>query len=445
MSFRVHPDADGWINTVTFCEGFLTADQRDGKVVSDEDGAAAMEHGRVLAWDGQRLCIPHDDRRAWVALRSQGLTGPEAYAARQQLRALQDRLPDAPGAPPASDSRFSEDLPEQEFEAVPGLRLRQLVPADLDLMAPLAVETGIYPETCPGDPPCCRPASAHAWCQLAARIDRDNTWQMTLEYRGRPLQCELVEVGPVPTITLTMHFNRERPHWFWREAERPVLERLRARGAEHVLTRTRKDRPDWIQSLKDNYAADEMTELETTKVLRIPLATAPFTGWPARRSAGPGWVWQQGGVRLWEGWPGDLPAVEALIDQVAVGQVGGATLRARLRRMLEEWWDLDRATLLLSSWQGVLESARLVRPRRGTRSGLSFLTQFPSTRLGLIQQGVKAWHRAVGYTHATMFTPDAVTDRLREHLTAMQAAGGRELMRHTKFRVPLTEWEVAID
>jgi hypothetical protein len=443
--YRVVPTSDGWINTVIMTEQEPEEMPADARAVEAELGAALMHAPMIAHHDGERVCMPHDDRVLWRLLRANGLDGATASDTRALVRHLRATLPDtAPDVRlPAAAAMHPPDTPVHDFSEVPGLCLRPLRHDDLDLMAPLAIETGVYPACCPEDAPCCSPPEAHTWCQLASRIDQPTTWQLVLEFNGRPLQFELVYLDPLhPTVTLTFHMTRERPHWFWREAERPVFEALRARGYQHLWTRTRKDRPDWINALKLNYRATEVTELEHTKVLEFPLDTTLFQGWPARRSAGDAWSWTHAPTRLTvrEMAPDELAGIRRDLAQ-SWGRKDHPAL-PNVRRICDEQWALDRATMLVAVRDGILVGAFSLRQRRETVVHSAVLTRFgdpaadPVARL--VYRGVCEWAHQVGYQTLTGMIPDAVYNSA-SFRRALQHTRAQVVTRHTRFRTPMVE------
>ena len=443
--YRAHPDSDGWINTLTVTEAW--ADEEEPGIVLDDDlgRALARTTAMVAHYDGTRVGVPHDDRVLWRALRASGRTGGEACGERTSYRALQAQCPDIPAGvtPPSPLSHRPDDEPSgYDFADVPGLRWVSLRYEHLDLIAALAIETGLYPAQCPNRPACCRPAEAHAWLQLANRLDHAEAWQMMLEFQGQPLQFELVLVPPQrATISLTMHFTRERPHWFWREAERPIFQALRARGYQSVRARTRKDRPDWIDALKRNYGAVEVQELDAVKVLEFPLDLARFSGWPARRSAGVGWSWSgRGGVVVREMQAGEYSQIRDALGPLWGSAANPAAQDAQ--RRMEEYWNLDRGTTLLGIVNGQLVQVHSFRERRPRVASGVVHTRVTDpaadAAIRTIRQGFNVWAVQVGYDALTGFVPETTWNNVvfRRYL---QHIGVTPLGRWTKFRQPMIE------
>jgi hypothetical protein len=234
-----------------------------------------------------------------------------------------------------------------------------------------------------------------------------------LEWQGQPLQVEQLDLtGPRPVVTLTFHFNRERPHWFWREAERPVLERLQALGYTELLARTRKDRPDWIAALQRNYGATVLGEWDQyTARLQFPLATAlsKMKGWPARPTAPiPG---------LQEITP---EQAEPLIEQ-AWGP--GHPRLPLAKRLAHEWYHLDRAAILAAP-----DGIRVVRVRDAEAKVASIGWLTPMRELPSATPAVETWMRAVGFARVTAFVPAAQHRVIR---SLIEARGARTVTTRT--------------
>lgn len=434
MPTWIDHDGDGFVYAAQTTEG---PDVASARPQADPDDAHQAAEGRLVRYVDGRFEVPRDDRAAWRLLRARGVMGGEHAAALDHVRELRRRWPSdlapevllpVPAPPPDAV------LPglDADFPAVPGLHFRAMTAVDLDRAATLAIETGIYPAVCPDGQ--CSPPEAHAWMALAHRIDRADTWQTVLEFNGEPLQMELIlHDGDQATFSLTMHLTRERPHWFWREAEAPAIQAMRRAGITQLRSFTRKDRPDWVQALKDNYGAVQVAELANTIHLSFPLdgIEARFTGWPVRKALG--FDQTTARVRVWEATQADLPAVRTLVRSVP------AARRAIALRTLEEWYTLDRATLLLGALDGTLRYARLIRPRRGTVGALAWAGPiFDEPEQVLVTAAIRAWARQAGYTTLTSFIPESL---LANPLMQAQLArsGMTQTARHPQFKEPFVE------
>lgn len=396
-------DADGWVRGAIVTEGPEWSSLPMGWRQIDEDDAqliAANALGMVREQDGT-LRVPHDDRLAWQAAMALGAAhAADAMAWCRRLDPLRDRWPDwHPGTePPARPVLHASSAPIGPIDpAIPDLAWRVLTVEDLSVAAALAVETGIYPPACPGTDCQCRPPEAHAWMRLARRMWRADGWTLVLAWGSTPLQIEQIDLtSHPPTVVLTFHVSRERPHWFWRECERPVLERLMALGHQTLQTRTRRDRPDWIATLVRNYGAVELGPVDEFRTaLSIDLATAigRMQGWPPRPSLSAG-----GALR-------SLTPDEA--DPLIRASWGETHPRLALAlRMAREWYVLDRAALV-SSPDGVVRAVRW-RDRDTQTIAMAWLTPLQSSAAS---PEVLAWLGQLGARRVTSFVPAAAARR----------------------------------
>lgn len=436
--FHLFTDAVGWVNGTRTAEGPRPPRTDPGIPVNHQIVRVARDVPMLRHWDGE-LELPQDDRDAWKMWRAHGHTGAGAHARLELVRQARNMIrKDITIAPKTPQPMVWPGMPEGPVAGIPGLTLHAMTHEHLDGAAAVAVDYNIYLPQCPGIDCHCQPPEAHPWLMLAQRIDNENAWQMALSFQGRPLQFEVIPIeGDLATFSLTYHMNRERPHWFWREAEKPVYEALRAAGVKRIQSRTRADRPDWIQSLKDNYGAVETGEWDAkTKRLEYPLDLNVFKGWPARRQVG--FDQTTGRVRTWEATDADLPAVRQLIrNTIPVGQ------RAVALRMLDEWWHLDRASILLGARDGSLRYARATRHRKGTRGALAFLSGvFDEPTQGQMAAHVKAWCRQAGYTTMTTMIP--TRNLANSHIQAHLARAGSRIVGTKAFREEFTEVETDV-
>jgi hypothetical protein len=109
--------------------------------------------------------------------------------------------------------------------------------------------------------------------------------------------------------------------------------------------------------------------------------------------------------------------------------------------MLDEWWHLDRATILLGAKDGTLRYARAIRHRRGTQGGLAFLSAFfDEPALEASAQLVLAWAKQAGYATLSIFAPPAtLTASAVPQMRVLR--GARVVATHTHFREPFVELE----
>jgi hypothetical protein len=395
----LYDEVDGWVHSVRMVEGPALPPGEPAAPLSEAEHAAAATHpGLRHGPDGLELA--QDDRVAWQVFRQRGADGPRAV----------ERLDDAR----AARAVFARDLtvavatpaPVHEPSAplgavypIAGLTLDAMTAAHLDDAATIAIAANLYPATCPDGR--CQPPEAHAWLALAARLDHPDQWQTVLSYQGQPLQYEVITLSPDRTaavFSITYHTarGRQRPAWFHREVEQPVFAALRQLGVRRLESRTRADRPDWIQSLKANYGATELATRGGITRLDFPL-DPPFTGWPARKALG--FDQTVGRLRVWEATAGDLPALRQLLLAIPAGR------RALAAQLLEERWALDRATILLGAVDGTLKHARAIRLRGGTRAGLSNLSALAEPDQEALPGLLFVWCQQAGYTELGTYVP----------------------------------------
>jgi hypothetical protein len=434
MNHHLLVDAEGWVQGTRVTEGPQPPVTATAVPVTPDIIHVARTIP-MLRHQGGELELPQDDRVAWRLWRAHGLSGSEAHAALELVRQARTIIPRDLTAVPKKLPRVQQwpGMPVGLVADVPGLEIIPMTHEHLDSAAQIAIDYNIYLAQCPGDTCQCQPSSAHSWLMLAQRIDNEDTWQMALMFNGVPLQFELVNiVGDTATFSLTYHMNRERPHWFWREAEQPVFAALKAMGVKRIQSRTRADRPDWIQALKENYGAVEMGEWDAqTKKLEYPLTMTTFRGWPARKLSG--FDMTTGPIRTWEAVEEDLPAVRTLADQIpgAQGRIA--------RRMIDEWWYLDRATILLGSRNGVLRYARALRQSRSTVAAIgTFSALFDEPGQGVMAGHVKDWARQAGYTTIRSLFPTRLmsSSRVQAQITK---SGARVVGQRMQYLEPFTE------
>lgn len=418
------------------------------KVPADVVHAFGVSRGLMRYKDG-KFYYPQDDIKAAKMLLSYGSwEGPDTsmllddvHEVRRSIkRDITDDMIDPPNIPPGLQGDTVSPV-----EGVPGLLWRPFnVMRDIDLCAPVAIEAGLELPECPGTECHCDPPGAHAWISLMKRFARHDRWRFILEYKGSPIQAELVTfLDGKATINFTMHFNRERPHWFWREAEKPIFERLARAGYKTVFSRTRKDRPDWIAALKKNYGAVEVAEEEKVRVLEYPIDLNIFKGIPARLSLGSDWSLSQDNITIREATDIDYSAV---VEMVRDAWKGNPRLELSLR-VLDEWWNLDRAALLLMYEDGKLIDARLFRHRTGNIVSVSSLVPLSKIlrQLALYAGLYHQWARQLGYKKMTTFVDEESYQRNQLVFNTKHANRGWVLKEiHRRFRKPMVEMEYDI-
>jgi hypothetical protein len=261
--------------------------------------------------------------------------------------------------------------------------------------------------------------------------DHPHRWAAVLAFQGQPLEYRILRVDPrghVAVHELTVRVSLERPSWFWSAIESAVLAALRAVGQASVWAQDTRRWPNRVVA----WHREQLEALPAGFGLRWPTERSGV-GWPARRSGPTG---SYAGVTLREGTAEDLPAARALLDRTWSDDPAGRVLTGRL---LEEWWHLDRAALLLLELDGTLHAARMVRHRLGTTAGHLWLTPaLEDSSAEPLAWLRNRWMQGAGYTSATMFLTDrqAASPRFRR---ALDGEGWQAGARHTHFARPFTE------
>jgi len=364
-------------------------------------------------------------------------------------------------APPQTGDRWRSFDP---VEIQPGLILRLLTREEMMALVPIVLETGLH-----GDD------ETHVRELVRGWWESPFCWPIGLFWNGRPKQYECYHVWPArdgdfntvrPTVAkagFMTHLDLWRPRWFYREAGRVPLERLRAAGIRRMLSFPRADRPDWIRHLTETFGARELGVSRDGRTVALEYdleqALRGCTGWPERRTAGDGWTWTHAEARL------TLREMRADELEVVHGQLaalwGGDTHPAvpEVKDALLHRYHLDRATVLLAYQDQALVNAFAVHMRTPERCHAGVLGRYGDPQAGLLwrvmYRGVLEWAHAVGYQTLTGSVPQATY----EHPTfqrALQHTRARPIGRFGRqaqmvevahdlqacCQEPLTEWEV---
>ena len=389
----------------------------------------------LIRWDDQKLCFPQDDFVIWKALTSRGSwTGIEAFEELANLRGIRNQI--------AHDTEkfnletsLDSPLTIHEFP-ISGLKWRAFYLNDLEMVTPRIIESAIYPQTCPEDSNChCYPKERHPTLMLASRITNPAHWNFILEFDGEPIQFESIyHDNQRVVIDLTVHFMRERPHWFWRECEKPIFEKIIQNGFTSLESRARKDRPDWIEALKFNYQAKEIREEEKVKILQYPLDLSLFKGFPQRRILG--WSTKVDDIYMREAVEEDFPAIEIFLGQSWKENAQRLTL---VNRMLREWYCLDQATIILAFKGNDLIQVYMVRQRKDQLSSVSFLISlltYKAQDFDLMSKAVREWQIQAGYKESSFWLNQNGWAKMEPHALRQ----GWEIHKlHKQFREPMVE------
>jgi len=358
-----------------------------------------------LRSDGQWAVMPERLARRWDLHR--GLAVEHAFEETElqedhvktlrgagMLAGFSDQLDEVPALPPVPRL-----FPIPAMSPLPGIEVREMTEAEVDQLEAWVATSGLYPE----------PAR-----RVAARVQLwwgdPRCWPLAIAWQGRPLQFECYHFTDRPgvvTAGFTTHLDRGRPHWFWRECEGPIFAALQAAGATTIESFIRADRQDWVAALVANYGAVNLGPRSNGAYTRLEYDIADsltrFTGFPAPRTAGPGWTFAQGQVVVRE------ETDQALVrDLMAVSWGPSHPRLPDMLAMLDERTALDQGTVLVGAVSSFDVDAYVIRPRRPLLSSVSSLTQFrPAANYGLALKGVATWQAAVGYTSASVYVLDS--------------------------------------
>jgi hypothetical protein len=285
-----------------------------------------------------------------------------------------------------------------KFRGIPGLVIRPATLDDVQAIARVLVDRGNM-------------SLEIAIRNVTDAIEHKLSWAFIWEYNGQPLQFETVYIGfddpDQVYLGMTTHFNRERPHWLWRELEKPLWDWLRKAGFTRLYSFLRTDREFWLPALQKNYGCKVVSKTEKYFRLEFDLtADDIFKGWPKRRTLGPTWRWAHEDFQYREMQEDEIPMVEQWIDD---------TFRLKLPRkqiakaMLRIWWDLDRATVLLGYKGDELRHVRIVRERDadGKVASVAMLNPIWKKDHKVAVYGSVQWLQSVGYTEVTSFVPES--------------------------------------
>jgi hypothetical protein len=397
---RLQVDDKGWVIGATTYDG-VEPEGVKGYIHTSEDVALhAKARGVLYRHEDGTLALSQDDRELWKHLRARGHQGPEALERVEDLRRLRKLITTdvaVEAGPAQSYNLFTLDNLPYDFADVPGLRVRHATTQDLEVVSQSLIESGQLPATCPdGD---CVPAEAHAFLTLAKEWDRGTHAQFVLEWNGRILQFESMFVDGLHGLTSgrTWHVTRERPHWFWKEAWRPIAEGLMKMGHNEMRGLLRRDLDLYGKSLESQYNA-KRTKSTPQIVIEYSLDKIPFNGFPKRREV-PEFRFQ--GV-----------IVKSIEPDLAVESLVQGKRNSIARKILYEVFHLDRgAVIQISNPGGETIAIRTVKERNATKAQISHLSPLKDDpQNDVASLAALDWMRRAGYSVATRFVPDSIKD-----------------------------------
>jgi hypothetical protein len=376
----------------------------------------------------ERLHHIYSDALAWAMRRGLPVTDENVQPIYESFL---ERYREADGSINPDKQAFATpaELP-YAFPDVPGLIVRLATLDDVPLVVGTLVRRGNY-------------SVERGQVLIEDAIKHRLCWAFLWEWNGKPLQFEALFLGTQGDVYLgyTVHLTRERPHWFWRELERPLWRWVREAGFTYVGSLLRADRSFWLPVLKENYKAEVVEDKVNEQFipLRLPARDDVFQGWPARRTAGPDWSLTFGNITFREATEADFPAIA---DSIATN-FKRLSRRDIVEEILDAWWHLDRAAILLGYENGALKYARAVRTRRGNDANISMLNPISRSVGNLTATyAFGQWLKALGYETVTSFIPE------EQHITpstqAFLAAGHMKLQRVLQFNQPFYEYQADV-
>ncbi len=263
---------------------------------------------------------------------------------------------------------------------------------------------------------------------------------------------EIVGFSPSDSVTIhvryTVHFDRDRPLWFWAVCARPVFEALKELGMKKLIT-TAIERPDWVANLKATYGGETyrviMDDKGRRECLEYDLGTAisKTPSFPQRKTKGSGWEWKNKEIRITE-------VDDSNLEQFIIGAKGILETGIdpnEIEKDIRAWWELDKASILQVFENDLLIDARLIRLRRST-SCLNWV--LPRKPLDMDRRdinrrlmfGVSSWMKDVGYTECSVAVPKKLYDEgtmLKEKIGGLGATLIREIPERDMYEF---SWEI---
>lgn len=236
----------------------------------------------------------------------------------------------------------------------------------------------------------------HRW------VTSPSTWCLGVYWRDAPLQYETYHFrGPgAPREIMggfNTHIDRERPHWFYREVGRPILEALVRLGVRSVHSYIRADRPDFAQYLAATHGHTIHGLAPNGRTIHVSCdprqALAACTGWPARRTAQPV---TRGRLTV------SACGVDEALALLPGLWIGASPTRARLaERLLHERYWLDCGTLAVGTESGVPKALWVTRDNVLGGPECAHTTLSPwAAAPRLLHKLILEWELALGYTTA---------------------------------------------
>jgi hypothetical protein len=429
-------DKDGWMTGVVMQEvGFDPKDYPcDRQIELGNDQAQKLIHSHLIMFhDGEKLCQIKDPKIIWKRLRSVGIP---SQLCRNEIKKhwefLNQDYPEISGVNISDPSPVAKRFePDFDTEFLPGLKICSCDENDIDLLESQMVNSGLY-------------NTEEAWFLAAQWLDDPMNWAVKTVWKDRVLQIEIFHFN-IDARTVgggfTAHIDRTRPLWFWRQMSKPVLQCLYGHGFESIKSSVRKDKVKWTEFLKDAYGHELLRETADGLILRLQIKDAiqKIGDWPARRTMGADWKWEKDGVTVREAIEADFPNIQQAMDI----SWGKSERKALALTMLEDRWILDKAAILLASFNGEIIDGRTFRERQDpTISSFTslFRWQESKTDYETALEGYKEWQKGVGYKESSFVIETSLHEKNKSYEDNITSKGWRI---HSKGE-NLTEWRTTL-
>ena len=344
----------------------------------------------IMFYDGVQFCQVKNPKDIWRRLRSSNITGIVASLDYQKyISNLDSNFPDIPsgtiiGESATTKKRFEDSF---EFEFRPGLKICQSTEADADIWESSMIASQLY-------------TKEEAWKLAIQWLSDPLTWNTKVVWNDKILQLENYHFQLGSTVVwngFQTRTDRTRPSWFYKQMAKPLLQALYREGIETVMASIRSDRQDWADYLKEAYGSEQLKVTDKGIIFRTRVkdSLALIPEWPARRTLGPGWKWEQDGILIREATDADVPTISKAIDDS-----WGTNPRKQLAiDNFEAQWNLDSASILLILENGEITEARTFRERKDPTINLrnNLLRTSKDTKINVSNVGILEWQKGVGY------------------------------------------------
>lgn len=242
---------------------------------------------------------------------------------------------------------------------------------------------------------------------VMARFTDPFTQMLAWDFNGKLVQTESLRLLPNGSVEVgtSVHLMK-RSGMFWREAERPVFERLATLGVTTMSTLTlTKLLKYWKPIIKGFYKGEVGRVSPLTTQFTYPLDLSVFRDWSERRTAGPNWSYKLGHLTFREMHSDELLTIMSAITRMYKTSANGVVSA----QLLEEKYTLDKASVLLGFSNDDLFMVRSIRPREKADHGNHTIhhTVARNVEQSLGSLVAHLWFKALGYRKATIFLRDA--------------------------------------